>query len=552
MKNLLVMLFLMANLRVAHGAHETFEEAIRSGADNVSSQNYAAAKAVYSEALNLAKTDEEKALAQLGLGASYLGDRKFSQARMEFAKVLELKRLSPFTQAMAQLSIGQSYMSETNFVQARAEFAKVLTMQNASSQLKFTTQLHIGQSYLHEKNFAQARMEFAKLLDYKNAVPVAESSAPLFIGKSYLAEGNFEQARAAFAKALGAGEEGASLGGVEQLRAMIRKAVLLNKQSAQLGIAESYRLEGNQARAKAEYEKLLRMDKLDPAVKVEAQKQLKLMGVAVKTSSEPDITISPRQVFLGQVPSGRNITKTIIVESRSERPFSIKSIESKDPHIVAKADPTVVAAAHAVQFDIAVAGKAGAVLRDEVKLTLADGSSLNVPVVGMILEAEEIKPNATAARLEVGKPAPDFFVLDMNGRVWHLAELRGKKNLLLTFFPKCFTGGCANHLASLQAERAAFTANDTEILAVSVDPAEGPRGQIAFAEQWGLEFPLVPDTARKLSMLYGAAQDVTDLATRMSVLIDKAGLVRLIDRDVQVKTHGQDVLARMRPMKLAK
>jgi peroxiredoxin len=44
-------------------------------------------------------------------------------------------------------------------------------------------------------------------------------------------------------------------------------------------------------------------------------------------------------------------------------------------------------------------------------------------------------------KLEVGKPAPDFSVVDMNGQVRRLADLRGQKNLLLSFFPKCFTGG---------------------------------------------------------------------------------------------------------------
>lgn len=44
-------------------------------------------------------------------------------------------------------------------------------------------------------------------------------------------------------------------------------------------------------------------------------------------------------------------------------------------------------------------------------------------------------------RLEVGKPAPDFSLVDMNGGVRRLADLRGQKNLLLSFFPKCFTGG---------------------------------------------------------------------------------------------------------------
>jgi len=44
-------------------------------------------------------------------------------------------------------------------------------------------------------------------------------------------------------------------------------------------------------------------------------------------------------------------------------------------------------------------------------------------------------------RLEVGKPAPDFSINDMNGHVRRLSDLRGQRNLLLTFFPKCFTGG---------------------------------------------------------------------------------------------------------------
>ena len=44
-------------------------------------------------------------------------------------------------------------------------------------------------------------------------------------------------------------------------------------------------------------------------------------------------------------------------------------------------------------------------------------------------------------KLEVGKAAPDFSISDMNGTVRRLADLRGQKNLLLTFFPKCFTGG---------------------------------------------------------------------------------------------------------------
>lgn len=40
-----------------------------------------------------------------------------------------------------------------------------------------------------------------------------------------------------------------------------------------------------------------------------------------------------------------------------------------------------------------------------------------------------------------GKPAPDFTLLDENGKKWRLSKLKGKKNVVLAFYPKDFTGG---------------------------------------------------------------------------------------------------------------
>ena len=120
--------------------------------------------------------------------------------------------------------------------------------------------------------------------------------------------------------------------------------------------------------------------------------------------------------------------------------------------------------------------------------------------------------------------------------------------MLLTFFPRCFTGRCANHLSSLRDRQAEFDAAETQILAVSVDPAEGDRGQIAFAKQWQLAFPLIPDTQRSLSKLYGAVRNDNQLAARMTILIDKEGVVRFVDTNVNVQTHGDDMLAEMRKL----
>jgi peroxiredoxin Q/BCP len=155
------------------------------------------------------------------------------------------------------------------------------------------------------------------------------------------------------------------------------------------------------------------------------------------------------------------------------------------------------------------------------------------------------------ATVQVGQVAPDFNVVDANGKPWKLSGLRGKKAVVLTFFPKCFTGGCANHLSSLRDHQAEFDAANAQIFAVSVDPAEGEAGQKAFAAQWKLAFPLIPDTQRVLCKLYGAAQRDDEHAARMTFLIDKRGIVRFIDTNINVKTHGADVLAKLHELGMA-
>jgi len=87
------------------------------------------------------------------------------------------------------------------------------------------------------------------------------------------------------------------------------------------------------------------------------------------------------------------------------------------------------------------------------------------------------------------------------------------------------------------------------VLAVSTDPADV---QLEFARSLDLDFPLLPDTGRNLSVLYRAVRGSVGMAERQSVMIDKEGIVRFIDKDIHLRTHGSDVLARMREIGLAR
>ena len=192
--------------------------------------------------------------------------------------------------------------------------------------------------------------------------------------------------------------------------------------------------------------------------------------------------------------------------------------------------------------------RAGFLRRVEAVRDIAD-------VAPMMMEIGDPTP-----RVVVGKLAPDFAMADMNGHVRRLADLRGQKNLLISFFPKCFTGGCANQLSSLRAERDAFANADTQIWAVSIDPARSidntgqDRGQIAFAAALGLDFPLFPDTGRNLCLLYGTVENIQQVSRRWTFLIDKEGVLRFVDKDVQSRltTHGPDCLAKTRELGMFK
>ena len=73
--------------------------------------------------------------------------------------------------------------------------------------------------------------------------------------------------------------------------------------------------------------------------------------------------------------------------------------------------------------------------------------------------------------LEVGAEAPDFTLKDQNGQPVTLSDFRGRKNVLLVFFPLAFTGICQGELDKVRDNLSAYDNDDTATLAVSVGPS---------------------------------------------------------------------------------
>jgi peroxiredoxin len=57
------------------------------------------------------------------------------------------------------------------------------------------------------------------------------------------------------------------------------------------------------------------------------------------------------------------------------------------------------------------------------------------------LSVAQSVPATPKVTLKVGDEAPDFTLKDTNNKDVKLSDFRGKKNVVLAFFPAAFTGG---------------------------------------------------------------------------------------------------------------
>ena len=151
--------------------------------------------------------------------------------------------------------------------------------------------------------------------------------------------------------------------------------------------------------------------------------------------------------------------------------------------------------------------------------------------------------------IKEGNKAPDFTALDQNGEKVKLSSFKGKKNVILYFYPKDMTPGCTTQACDFRDQQKRFKA--TVILGVSIDSQE--RHQ-KFIEKYDLPFKLLADTDKKVVEKYGVWQKKKLYGktfmgiVRTTFLIDKSGTVRKIFPKVKVKNHIEEVLAELKEL----
>src|SRR5258705_10585433 len=136
--------------------------------------------------------------------------------------------------------------------------------------------------------------------------------------------------------------------------------------------------------------------------------------------------------------------------------------------------------------------------------------------------------------IDVGARAPDFTLKDQNNQEVQLADFRGKKAVLLVFYPLAFTGTCQGELCSVRDNIGDFQSATVQVLTVSVDSQYSHK---VWAEREGFDFPLLSDfwPHGAVAQTYGVFNEKAGYANRGTFLIDAAGVVCF----AEVQTPGQ-------------
>jgi peroxiredoxin len=127
--------------------------------------------------------------------------------------------------------------------------------------------------------------------------------------------------------------------------------------------------------------------------------------------------------------------------------------------------------------------------------------------------------------VEVGDQAPDFELKDQHGTPVKLSDFRGKKNVVLVFYPLAFSGVCTSELCAIRDDFPEITRDDVELLTVSVDSSYALR---TWADKEHFGFSLLSDfwPHGGVARSYGVFDENVGVATRGTFVIDKTGVVR--------------------------
>ncbi len=125
-----------------------------------------------------------------------------------------------------------------------------------------------------------------------------------------------------------------------------------------------------------------------------------------------------------------------------------------------------------------------------------------------------------------GNEAPDFTLPNENGDNVRLADLRGKP-VVLVFLPAAFSPVCTDEMCAYRDDYSQFEAKGAHVFSISADNRWALK---AWKDAMGFKHSLLSDNKGEVARLYGCWNEALGLAERLTVVIDRDGIIRYTTR----------------------
>lgn len=147
--------------------------------------------------------------------------------------------------------------------------------------------------------------------------------------------------------------------------------------------------------------------------------------------------------------------------------------------------------------------------------------------------------------LEVGTKAPDFQLLDKDGKSVRLSDFLGKK-IVLYFYPRDNTPGCTRQACAFAKSYPQFQNQDVVVIGISKDSVAS---HLKFAQKYELPFLLLSDPELQAIQAYDVWQEkklygkVSMGVVRTTYLIDEQGNIEKVMPKVKPDTNAAEILS---------
>jgi len=149
------------------------------------------------------------------------------------------------------------------------------------------------------------------------------------------------------------------------------------------------------------------------------------------------------------------------------------------------------------------------------------------------------------SKIVVGSTVPPFSLKDQYGHDFDIGSVKGKKNLVIYFYPKDDTPGCTKEACSFRDQFEVFTQADAVIIGIS---GQSVKSHLDFATKHRLNYTLLSDEGNNVRKLFGVPTDFLGLLPgRVTYVANKEGrVVFVFNSQLNAEKHIEEALRALR------